>query len=180
MATRKEQLEAKLAKLKAELAKAEEEVLSATQSDAAAAEVAKKLTEASEAIRQLMAGIGIDIPESKVITIEQVMVKTEGQPDTKSYKVEVVDKAGQRTPRARKAAAEGGNGTGKVTGGAAGKITLADGSVTSWSALCQSEGLEVGGDSAHRVFAKQRPDMHKTIPHICTLDGKTYPEAAAA
>ena len=38
-----------------------------------------------------------------------------------------------------------------------------------WADICRDNNLYVGGDSAHRVVNRLRPDIHESIPHPCTL-----------
>ncbi len=44
-----------------------------------------------------------------------------------------------------------------------------------WKKLCRQHGWDVGGDSAHRVAKRRDPQLHKSIPHICEIAGRTYP-----
>ena len=165
MATRIETLEANLVKLQAQLATTTAALETARMADLEAEETAKKLADAAERVRAFFVGEGIVIPTGKQLVI--VQVSTNGETE---YTVSIVDTTPKgKTPRAAKAA--GGN-------GGAGKIVLADGSTTSWAAMCQGEALDPGAGSAHLYFSKQRPDMHVGIPHVCALDGKTYPLVA--
>ena len=159
MATRIEQLEATLAKQQAAMAATAIALETARMADLEAEETAKKLASAAEGLRGFLVAQDITIPAGKQVVITQK--STNGEME---YIVDVVDVAVKGKAKAAK-----GNG--------GGRIVLADGSTTSFAALCEAEGLEPGGDSAHRVFGRERPDMHAGIPHVCALDGKTYPLA---
>lgn len=47
---------------------------------------------------------------------------------------------------------------------------------SNWAKLCRERGWDVGGDSAHRIVLRRDPTLHRSIPHSCKYDGKTYPE----
>ncbi len=44
-----------------------------------------------------------------------------------------------------------------------------------WAKLCRENNWPVGGDSAHRVVMRNDPQLHRSIPHQCKIDGKMYP-----
>ncbi len=44
-----------------------------------------------------------------------------------------------------------------------------------WANLCREHNLYIGGDSGHRVVARKAPQLHRSIPHWCDIDGRMYP-----
>ena len=44
-----------------------------------------------------------------------------------------------------------------------------------WADLCRRNGWDIGGDSPHRVVRRKDPELHRSIPHLCTYDGRRYP-----
>ena len=38
-----------------------------------------------------------------------------------------------------------------------------------WAEVCRRHNLYVGGDSAHRVVKRLRPDLHSSTSHPCTI-----------
>ena len=38
-----------------------------------------------------------------------------------------------------------------------------------WAGICRDNNLHVGGDSAHRVVKRLRPDIHQSTPHDCQI-----------
>jgi hypothetical protein len=64
--------------------------------------------------------------------------------------------------------------TGKGNGGA--KAITYEGEQTSWAGLAELKGIaRTPGGSAHRdVFNKSR-ELHDSIEHECSIDGKKYP-----
>ncbi len=44
-----------------------------------------------------------------------------------------------------------------------------------WANLCREHNLYIGGDSGHRVVAREAPQLHRSIPHWCDIDGRRYP-----
>lgn len=44
-----------------------------------------------------------------------------------------------------------------------------------WVKKCKELGILVRGDSAHRVLMRHDRQLHDSIPHNCTYDGRRYP-----
>lgn len=64
--------------------------------------------------------------------------------------------------------------TGRGNGGA--KTITFEGQQTSWSGLCEIKNIvRTPRGSAHRDVYNKARDLHDTIQHECSIDGKTYP-----
>jgi chromosome segregation ATPase len=44
-----------------------------------------------------------------------------------------------------------------------------------WRAIADERGYRVNGDSAHRVIRNRDGQLHGSISHHCTYDGRSYP-----
>lgn len=45
-----------------------------------------------------------------------------------------------------------------------------------WINLCREHNIYAGKDSAHRVIARKATQLHRSIPHWCDIDERSYPE----
>lgn len=62
------------------------------------------------------------------------------------------------------------------TGNGGAKSITFEGKQTSWAELCQIKNItRTPGGSAHRDVYNKAKDLHDTIQHECSIDGKTYP-----
>lgn len=69
----------------------------------------------------------------------------------------------------------------KVAGASAREtVTLPSGEKTTWAGICQKEGLNYSGTSAHRVVADKRVELHDSIVHQCPPTVQKIAERARA
>lgn len=62
------------------------------------------------------------------------------------------------------------------TGNGGAKTITFEGQQTSWAGLCELKGIaRTPSGSAHRDAYNKARDLHDSIEHECSIDGKTYP-----
>lgn len=62
------------------------------------------------------------------------------------------------------------------TGNGGAKAITFEGQQISWAKLCEIKNIaRTPSGSAHRDVFNRAKDLHDTIPHTCSIDGKTYP-----
>lgn len=152
-----EQLKAKLQKREEELKDLRKQVKDAELAEQKAAEEAAKLEalspQVSQAIQDVLNKSGLTLPVGKqIVTIVG---------DT-GLSTSIINGKVIRTS------------AGKGNGGA--KAITYEGKQTSWAGLCELKGIaRTPGGSAHRDVYNKARELHDSIQHECSVDGKVYP-----
>lgn len=150
-----ETLKAKLDRKEAEAKELKKQVKETELAEKQAEEQAAKLQalapEVSQAIQDVLNKSGITLPEGKEI-------------------VTVVGNTGLLTSIVNGKPAK----RGKGNGGA--KTITFEGEQMSWAKLCEIKNIaRTPSGSAHRDVFNKAKDLHDSIQHECSVDGKTYP-----
>jgi len=153
--TQTESLKAKLDKKKAEAKELEKQIKESETAELKAVEQAVKLEalapQVSEAVEALLKKEKIVFPEGKQIIL---VAGANGELLTNIL-------------NGKPAKAKAGNGGAKA-------ITY-DGKQMSWAGLCELKGIaRTPSGSAHRDCYNKAKELHDSISHECTIDGKTY------
>ena len=153
--TNLETLKAKLDKKEAEAKEIKKQVREAELAEQKAQEQAAKLEalspQISEAVQTVLNKVKLTLPAGKQI------ITTVGE---MGLSTSIVNQKPVKTGR----------------GGNRAKTITYKGEEISWARLCEIENIpRTPGGSAHRDVFNRAKELHDTVPHRCSIDGKTYP-----
>ena len=151
-----DQLKMKMDRKQAELKELQKQIKESEQEQKQAEEMLAKLDaiipEIAKGIQEILDKAGIKLPEGKRIIIEN---------GETGLMTSIVNTGIIRKPK--------GNGGAKI---------IYEGQELSWSKLCGLAGIEkTQGGSAHRDVYNKNRELHDSIQHQCSVDGKAYPIA---
>ncbi len=151
-----DQLKTKLQKKEEETKQLKDEIKQRESAEKKAQEQAAKLEalspQVSEAVEALLRKENVTLPEGKQILL---VVGANGELLTNILNSKPVK-------------------TGKGNGGT--KAITFEGEQISWARLCEIKNIaRTPGGSAHRDVFNKAKELHDSIEHDCSIDGKTYP-----